>query len=594
VGNRPFQIPPGSILLNEPDSFWIQFQGEILTFALFAIFLLGIIFILMTLVRIKGRLEMKLKQNQKDLKDTNSFLRTLLNSPQELVVITFDSRQQVDFVNAGAEIFFQKKALELQGLLSDQLFGMTEEEESIPEAGLRVLSIEGRNKELQFAFGDVEIKDAHQRILVGLDITKRYEAEKQVQESQRILQQILNEIPSPVFAARESGEIIFANAAFAQLYGYTSGEISGLNHWDLHQKCSIKEAENIRDRIQAVIQNRAKLVSFQENFTDIKGNTIVFQSSKLPLVFHDEVLCLGISTNISEIKHAEESVKQLNQELENRVAERTAELAKSLQQLSEAQERLVESEKMAAMGHLVAGVAHEINTPLGIALTGVTAMEEENKEILGNLEHEELTKRHLFDFLGKSQKIFYSIVENLKKASRLIQTFKELAVNQSVDDAMSFSLKTFLEDFRLAMEPKLDEHRIKLELSIPEDAEIFTSPGALSQVCLNLVMNSLIHGYPDKTPGRVSIDVAYGDKEVFITLEDDGQGMAEQVRKRIFEPFFTTRRGQGGTGLGLQIVFNLVKHKLQGDIQVSSVEGQGAKFVLKLPTCINVCTDDEE
>jgi PAS domain S-box-containing protein len=593
-GLDPSQVPLGSIIINEPETIWTQFQSEITTFIIFAIFLVGIIFILMFLLRIKSRLEIRLKENQKELKGSNSFLRTILNNPRELVVLTFDPDQRVDFVNAGASAFFQKGEAELFGLTVEALFGMDEGQKPLPEAGLRVFDMGGRQKELQYAFGDLDTKESSQRILVGLDITKRYEAEKQVEESQRILQQILNEIPSPVFAARESGEIIFANAAFAQLYGKSSLEISGLNHWEMHQSINPGEAVKIRERIRSVIQHTAKLESYQEQFTDYRGNRCFFQSAKLPLKFHDEILCLGISTNISEVKEAENAVKKLNTELENRVASRTAELADSLRKLSEAQERLVESEKMAAMGHLVAGVAHEINTPLGIALTGVTAVEEDNKAVLGDLEKEELTKQQLIDFLSKSQEIYFSIVTNLKKASRLIQTFKELAVNQVVDDAESFSLKTFLEDFQMAMEPKLKEYNIAMLLEIPEDAEIFTSPGALSQVCLNLVMNSLIHGYPEKGPGNITIAVQYQEEEVLLTLTDDGLGMAEEVRKRVFEPFFTTKRGQGGTGLGLQIVFNLVKHKLQGEIQVSSQEGRGSSFELRIPTCINLCQDPDE
>ncbi|MBS0555917.1 MAG: PAS domain-containing protein [Proteobacteria bacterium] len=296
---------------------------------------------------------------------------------------------------------------------------------------------------------------------------------------------------------------------------------------------------------------------------------------------------VGTTQDISTLKRAEESLRKLNEELESRVDARTAdlrranaELRQTLEQLTQAQRQLLESEKMAALGGLVAGVAHEINTPLGVTVTAASHLREEALRLgkLPALGADELADFHAL--IGESSEI---ILRNLQRADRLIKSFKLIAVDQATEEHRRIELGAYLNEILTSLGPSLKKTPLVVDIVCPQPIALETYPGALYQILSNLVMNSLHHAYAPGQAGVITIGAHRNGDVVELTYRDDGAGMGEDVRARVFEPFFTTRRSQGGSGLGLHVVYNLVTQLLKGSIRVESAPGAGAMFEIFLP-----------
>lgn len=297
---------------------------------------------------------------------------------------------------------------------------------------------------------------------------------------------------------------------------------------------------------------------------------------------------LGTLHDVTVLKNVEAELRRLNEELEARVSQRTADLSATVDelrqanaQLREAQRQLVEAEKMASLGSLVAGVAHEINTPLGISVTAASHMEEVFAavgRVVPNVDNAQLRS-----VLDNGQRCVQLLLSNLARASRLVKSFKQVAVDQSDEAPRRIVVAQYLHEILASLHPRLKQcaHRVRTHC-LPE-IEVKTYPGALYQIIVNLVMNSLVHAFTDDHAGTMDIAVERIGQTLEITYSDDGIGMPDDVRARIFEPFFTTRRGKGGTGLGLHIVYNLVTQLLRGTIECRSSPGQGSTFIMKLP-----------
>ncbi|MEO1653576.1 MAG: ATP-binding protein, partial [Bacteroidota bacterium] len=251
--------------------------------------------------------------------------------------------------------------------------------------------------------------------------------------------------------------------------------------------------------------------------------------------------------------------------------------------LNAAQEQLVESEKMAALGNLVAGVAHEINTPVGICVTAASRLDSKTKELKSLYKEGKMKRKNLEDFLEVNQEGNQIILSNLTRAADLVQGFKRVAVEQSSENKRVFNLKTYLEETVLALNPEFKNKPYKIELDAEEEIEINSYAGAFSQIITNLAMNSLIHGFRDKEAGTIGIKARKNGQFLELIYHDDGNGMTEEVKNKIFEPFFTTNRDGGGTGLGMNIVYNLTVQKLGGKLALESELGEGTRFTFEIP-----------
>ena len=291
----------------------------------------------------------------------------------------------------------------------------------------------------------------------------------------------------------------------------------------------------------------------------------------------------GTNYDISELKTAEIALKKLAEELELRVTQRTADLTFAVEQLRSAQRQLVDSEKMAALGNLVAGVAHEINTPLGISVTAASHLGEISQRLTRQLESGQLKKSELTDFAEASQSAVELVMNNLRRASELVKSFKQVAVDQSSEQRRMIELKPYFQDILNSLRPTTKRFRHVIELDIQEDIHWDSYPGALYQIISNLVLNALNHAFTEPDHGLIKIQASADSEAISLGVSDNGCGMDAQTANHIFEPFFTTKRGQGGSGLGLHIVFNLVTSVLGGSISVQTAPGAGANFLIRVP-----------
>jgi len=277
---------------------------------------------------------------------------------------------------------------------------------------------------------------------------------------------------------------------------------------------------------------------------------------------------------------SDRKVRRAKLELE----QQNAALNDALHALQEAQSELVRQEKLASLGRLVAGVAHEINTPLGICVTATSHLVQELKLTREELAAGEMTEDSLgsfFDIVDQSLRI---MTTNTQRAASLVRSFKQVAVDQSSDDIRSFNLCAYLNEVLLSLQPKLKGRPVKVALECPKDLVLESYPGAVSQIVTNMVVNSLVHGFEHEQPGNIAIRaVLEDDGWVGFDYADDGAGMHQDTLDKLFEPFFTTRRGTGGSGLGAHILFNLVTGALGGTVRVESAPGQGLRYHLRFP-----------
>jgi len=296
----------------------------------------------------------------------------------------------------------------------------------------------------------------------------------------------------------------------------------------------------------------------------------------------------GTTSDIDALNRALDALRTLNEQLESRVEQRTAalrsandELRSTLERLTLAQRQLFEAEKLASLGGLVAGIAHEINTPLGIGVTAASHLQEETARIAQLLERGELRQQHLDEFQRTARESSDMILRNLKRADRLVKSFKQVAVDQSSEDRRVVDLGTCLNEILTTLGPSLKKTPHRVELACPPGLIVDTAPGALYQVVSNLVMNSLAHAFEPDVPGTIHIGASATGRTITLEYRDDGKGMDEAVRARMFEPFFTTRRGQGGSGLGMHIVYRLVTQVLHGTVECETAPGAGTRFLIR-------------
>ncbi|WP_426415916.1 ATP-binding protein [Aestuariirhabdus sp. LZHN29] len=297
-----------------------------------------------------------------------------------------------------------------------------------------------------------------------------------------------------------------------------------------------------------------------------------------------------LQQEVGQREHAEQQLTQLNEELEERVSLRTRDLEtansnlkQTLEQLQETQFQLVERDKMAALGGLVAGVAHEVNTPIGISITAITHLLDVGDKFYDLYQKGELKKSDFDKFFLVFSESSHIINNNVQRAADLVKSFKQVAVDQISEQKRRFNCRQYIEEVLLSLRPQIKKTSHRVDLLCDDKLEINSYPGVISQILTNLVMNSLLHAFEPDESGSLVITVTHFEGEVQLTYSDDGRGMSEQDRQHIFDPFFTSKRSQGGSGLGAHIVYNLVTQQLNGTIHCYSDPGEGVSYHIIFP-----------
>jgi signal transduction histidine kinase len=262
-------------------------------------------------------------------------------------------------------------------------------------------------------------------------------------------------------------------------------------------------------------------------------------------------------------------------------------LTKTLTYLNNTQEQLVQSEKMASLGRLVAGVAHEINTPLSIAITANSLVLDDTLEIKDKIEGASLSKKRMDQHITISEQSLVMSEGALQRVKHLLTNFKMVAADQIISEQRTINLAEYINDVMSTLSIEMKKKNINYQFIGSDNLEVITLPGVFSQVLTNLVINSIVHGFDERQEGSITIDItASANQGVEIHYKDDGRGMDAYTLANIFEPFFTTKRGKGSTGLGMNIVYNIVNQQLKGTITVASEQGVGTITTLVLPNTV--------
>ncbi|MDQ2102462.1 ATP-binding protein [Azospirillum isscasi] len=414
-------------------------------------------------------------------------------------------------------------------------------------------------------------------VVTYTDVTERRSAERELTASRELFELAIR-------AAREgisqwdlrTGELWFSPHWWG-LLGYGEDEmVNTVERWtELILPEDREPSMRMAADLVAGTMNECQLV---QRFRHKRGHVVHMLTRAIRVVGPDGELfrLVGSHTDVSERVHAEERVHAAREE-----AERT------LRDLKEAQAHLIQSEKMAALGSLVAGVAHEINTPIGIALTGASLMAERTRGIRRDFEAGTLRRPDFADFLDTAGEAAQLMLLNIDRAAQLIQSFKQIAVDQASEERRVFDLRDYIDEVLRSLGVRIKRATHGVTVDCPENLIIDGYPGALSQVLTNLVMNSITHGYAPGQHGTLRVTVrAVGADEVELVYADDGRGIPPELHGKVFEPFFTTSRGAGGSGLGLNIVYNIATRKLKGRIALDSAPGRGTAFTLRFPRVV--------
>lgn len=386
-------------------------------------------------------------------------------------------------------------------------------------------------------------------------------AQTRAAEAQRDL---VEAIPTPLTVTRQSDNaLLHVNQPASALLG-NDGEA------DNHANDYLPDDD--RARLVELLKLHGAVNEFETEITARGGKRFWALMSARLLSYQGEQALLTTITPITERKRMEEELRGAKNKAEG-----------ALEALQQAQQSLIQAEKMASLGGLVAGVAHEINTPIGIGMTGASTLAAETQRITKLYADQSMTEDDFQDYLGVATETARLLLTNMNRAAELIQSFKQVAVDQTSAERRRFDLRLYIEEILSSLTPTIKKTKHTITVECPDGIQMDSYPGILSQVLTNLVMNALTHAYSDHQAGSLTIKVKSEAEKVVLSFADDGNGIPAENLNRIFDPFFTTRRTNGGSGLGLHIVFNVVTSSLNGQVDVASEVGKGTTFTLTFP-----------
>lgn len=440
---------------------------------------------------------------------------------------------------------------------------------------------------------------------------------------------VLDSVPGMLYLYDSQGKLIRWNKQHEAMTGYSSDEMTGrhIMEWFTGDQAAQR---TIATEIEKALQG-----NFADARVDLRrkdGTPIAMYFTAVGMQMGGEKYITGVGLDITKIKQAEDILKHANVTLERKVEERTQELnamnqelmamnsemtamnqelgamnesllytnellskevaerqqaeqalQQSLDNQKTMQEYLIQSEKMAALGGLVAGVAHEVNTPVGVGVTAASHLKQITDQFRERFTTGTMRRQDLHEYLQDTAEASDILLKNLERASQLIKSFKQVSVDQSNETPRRFKVKQYLDEILLSMNPRLKKLRHTVSVECAEDLEIDGYPGAFAQIVTNLVMNSLIHAYEPDMAGSIHIVMFREQDSIKMIFSDDGKGIPTDVLPKIFDPFFTTKRGAGGTGLGLFVIYNIVVKQFGGSISCDSEPGQGTIFTIQFP-----------
>lgn len=425
--------------------------------------------------------------------------------------------------------------------------------------------------------------DVPQLVAVVRDVSAAQAAAQALQASEQRFRKLFELAPIPMALTTPDGSLVDINRQWTRLLGYAAADLGHIEQWwtlaypdpvyraqvramwaQAHQEVC-RDGRELRP-VELLVHDKAG----QPHHLVIGGAMV---GEHLLTTFYD----------VTERRAAQQQLETLNASLEARVAARTAELQAAFEELRCTQDELVRKEKLASLGALVAGVAHELSTPIGNAVIMASTLSDMRRQFEADAAAG-LRRSTLARFTADMAEAVDVVERNLRRAAELLTGFKQVAVDQSSHQRRTFELGELMRELNLALSPTLKQRQVQLTDRIAPGLMLDSHPGPLSQVLMNLVNNAVVHAFEGHAAPQITVEaLPHGDEHVHITLQDNGCGIAPEHLQRVFDPFFTTRLGRGGSGLGLHIVYSLVTELLGGRVQLDSAPGQGCTITLVLP-----------
>ncbi|WP_171013703.1 PAS domain-containing sensor histidine kinase [Chitinivorax sp. B] len=452
------------------------------------------------------------------------------------------------------------------------------------EVRLRVIPLrrkDGTIRQVEYSASTSKIASHVVMISVLRDITDNLMLASQLHESRTRFEAVFDLIPELlVFTDLNTGEVLNVNRHGEALLGYSVIEMVGKSALDL----GIWVNPEQRQLMLMQLQQGQSVQSMEAEFRHRNGHTVWVELSAAAFEQCGRMMMLAAVRDVTERHHLQTAMQHLNTELEQRVESRTIELKNALTTLHNAQDELIHREKLATLGSLVAGISHELNTPIGNAVTVASLLEARAKEMANTLQTGSLRRSEFESYISATYDAVTLLLRNLGNARDLITSFKQVAVDQTSEKRRPFDLKSVLEEVLATLAPRFKHLPYRLSLDLTPNIAMDSFPGPLGQVLTNLVNNALLHAFEERTTGTVYVIARQRDSmHATLIVRDNGIGIPPENMNKIWDPFFTTKLGSGGSGLGLNIVYNIVTHVLGGQIKVESQPRTGTCFTLTLP-----------
>lgn len=390
---------------------------------------------------------------------------------------------------------------------------------------------------------------------------------QKLRQSEREVRTILDAVPSSIFMKDNEGRYIVANAAAAQTFGTSIENMVGKTAYDFQSNINSGNLDEIKHNEEMIFEGSVKYDAYFIELNDGKGNSFIHDVRKMPIL-DDEgktEFILTVGSDVTEIF-------EKNQALE-----------KAYIELKQAKNQLLEQDRWAAIGAFVAGIAHDINTPLGSSITINSHLKKLINESKDAFDKGDLKRSQLVELYEETGESVDMLDTHLNQAAELIQNFKTVSVRQINEVNERFDLVEYLNKIAVGMKYECKVKGVKIVVDCPDSIYMESTPGHISQVFTNLISNSLKHGFEEKDSGKITITAELVEDNIHLMYKDDGVGMSEEVLKDVFKPFYTTKRDQGGSGLGMHIVHTIITENLGGSIEANSQLGEGVQFDIYLP-----------
>lgn len=427
-----------------------------------------------------------------------------------------------------------------------------------------------------------EAGQAPRFVAVLRDVTLARRAAEALQASEQQFRRLFELAPVPLALTSPQGQLIDFNRQWSRVLGYDRTDVPTMDEWwhKAYPDPTYRQAvQGIWNQAIGRVVHEGRELQQTEVQVTCKGGEVRSMRVGGALV-GDAILTSYV--DVTEQRQTQQALEALNAGLEQRVSERTRELESAIDNLHRTQDELVRAEKLAGLGSLVAGVAHELNTPIGNAVIVASTLADQQRrfadEMAAGLKRSSLTR-----FVGEVHEGIDVMERNLRRAAELISSFKQVAVDQSSHQRRQFDLREIVHELTLALSPTLRRAGVTLTHELPAGVTLDSYPGPLSQVLMNVINNAVVHAFAQQPEPRIEAHGQVSGGQLTLTLSDNGCGIPPEHLSRVFDPFFTTRLGHGGSGLGMHIVYSLVTELLGGSVHLDSTVGRGTTVTLRIP-----------